>query len=459
MAGIDLKSHARRSPRRPSRYDRAASGCASASESVEAQLDAKRIEVEQKEALARLRRSQNEALHVRAGMEGVLQQVSVEVGQRVPPGTNLARVAQPARLKAVVKVPETQAKDIQLGQRASIDTRNGMIAGHVTRIDPAVSKGTVAVDVALDGALPKGARPDLTVDGTIELERLANVVYVGRPAQGQGDSQVGLFRLEPDGRSRSRVKVGSAAHRSAASRSWTASRKATKSFSRIRPHGMPLIGFDCSRGEDASPRTGQAREHEVRETMGTLLQDLRYGTRMLVRAPAVTTAGVVVTLALGIGVTSAIFSVAHSVLLRRLPFPEPGRLVAVVNEQALTGGQVRASWSDLGQLQGQADVLETVALYHYSPESWATAEAPGSASARVARVGVSSGFFSALGVRPHLGDLPSAAAYEAPQGTSGEKALLPVVLSHDFWRTHFGGQPDALGRGLIIDRQRAVVRP
>jgi HlyD family secretion protein len=140
-------------------------------------------------------------------MAGVLQLVAVEVGQRVAPGANLARVAQPARLKAVVKVPETQAKDIQLGQRASIDTRNGVIPGHVTRIDPAVNEGTVSVDVGLDGALPSGARPDLTVDGTIELERLANVLHVGRPAQGQGDSQVGLFRLDPVGKIASRVKV------------------------------------------------------------------------------------------------------------------------------------------------------------------------------------------------------------------------------------------------------------
>jgi HlyD family secretion protein len=176
-------------------------------ESVDAQLAAKHIEVEQKEALARLKRSQLEALHVRAGMAGVLQQVPVEVGQRVAPGTNLARVAQPARLKAVVKVPETLAKDVQLGQRASIDTRNGIIAGHVTRIDPAVSEGTVAVDVALGGSLPSGARPDLTIDGTIELERLADVLSVGRPAQGQGETKVGLFRLEPDGRHAQRVTV------------------------------------------------------------------------------------------------------------------------------------------------------------------------------------------------------------------------------------------------------------
>ncbi len=178
-----------------------------AGESVDAQLAAKQIEVEQKVALARLKRSQLDGLHVRAGMAGVLQQVPVEVGQRVAPGTNLARVAQPARLKAVVRIAETQAKDVQLGQRASIDTRNGLIAGHVMRIDPAVNEGTVAVDVALDGPLPSGARPDLTIDGTLELERLADVLFVGRPAQGQGDAQVGLFRLEPGGKLAARVPV------------------------------------------------------------------------------------------------------------------------------------------------------------------------------------------------------------------------------------------------------------
>jgi len=207
VAGIDLKIARETAAETAEQFRIERERLASANEAIKAQLDAKQIEVEQKEALARLKRSQLDALHVRSGMAGVLQQVPVEVGQRVAPGTNLARVAQPARLKAVVKVPETQAKDIQLGQSASIDTRNGVIAGHVTRIDPAVNEGTVSVDVALDGALPSGARPDLTVDGTIELERLANVVYVGRPAQGQGDTQVGLFRLEPDGKIAVRAKV------------------------------------------------------------------------------------------------------------------------------------------------------------------------------------------------------------------------------------------------------------
>jgi HlyD family secretion protein len=183
-----------------------------AGESVDAQLAAHRTRVEQSRALARLRRSQVEALNLRAGIEGVLQQVPVEVGERVTPGTNLARVARPDRLKAEVRIAETQAKDVQLGQRVSVDTRNGIIEGKVSRIDPAVQNGTVTVDVTLEGPLPKGARPDLTVDGTIELERLENVLYVGRPAQGQGDSVVGLFRLVSgtDEAVRTRVALGRA---------------------------------------------------------------------------------------------------------------------------------------------------------------------------------------------------------------------------------------------------------
>lgn len=165
--------------------------------SVNAQLAVQQAVVEQRRAMARLRRSQLEGLKVRAGMDGVLQQVPVEVGQGVAPGTNLARVAQPGKLKAVVRVAETQARDVQPGQKAEVDTRNGVVAGHVSRIDPAAQGGTVTVDIALEGPLPKGARPDLTVDGTIELERLTGVLYVGRPAQGPGEGSVGLFVLQP----------------------------------------------------------------------------------------------------------------------------------------------------------------------------------------------------------------------------------------------------------------------
>jgi HlyD family secretion protein len=169
---------------------------ASAGESVAAQLDAKRIEVEQKEAFASLKRSQARALFVPAGIRGVLQQISVEVGQRVAPGTNLARVAQPERLKAVVRIPETQARDVQIGQKASIDTRNEVVEARVTRVDPAVREGSVEVDLGLVGDLPRGARPDLSVDATIELERLANILFVGRPPSAQSEGVISLFRLD-----------------------------------------------------------------------------------------------------------------------------------------------------------------------------------------------------------------------------------------------------------------------
>ena len=176
-------------------------------EAIQAQLAVQESTVQQLRALCALKRSQVEALKVRAGIHGVLQQVPVEVGQRVAVGANLARVAQPQKLKAELKIAETQAKDIQIGQKAEIDTRNGIILGKVSRIDPAVQQGTVTVDVKLEGELPPGARPDLSVDGTIEIETLVNVLYVGRPTFGQPKSTVGLFRLEPDGKHASRVQV------------------------------------------------------------------------------------------------------------------------------------------------------------------------------------------------------------------------------------------------------------
>ena len=175
--------------------------------SVEAQLAVQQTAVERFRSMVALRRAQVDALRVRAGIAGVLQLVPVEVGQQVAPGTNLARVANPNRLKAELKIPETQAKDVQVGLVASIDTRNGIIAGRVARVDPAVQGGTVTVDVSLEGDLPKGARPDLSVDGTIELERLADVLFVGRPALGQEFGTIGLFRIGPDGVTADRVKV------------------------------------------------------------------------------------------------------------------------------------------------------------------------------------------------------------------------------------------------------------
>lgn len=178
-----------------------------APDSARAQLEAQEAKVEQLRGTYDLKRSQVEALRVRAGTGGVLQQLEVQVGQRVGPGTNLARVVDPNRLKAELKIAETQAKDIAIGQEASIDTRNGIIPGRVIRVDPAAKEGTVGVDVVLLGALPKGARPDLSVEGTIELERMENVINVGRPAFGQEKSTIFLFKLEPGGKTAVRVPV------------------------------------------------------------------------------------------------------------------------------------------------------------------------------------------------------------------------------------------------------------
>jgi len=181
-----------------------------ARDSIEPQIASKQAAVDQANQLAKLKLDQVEALHVKAGMAGVLQALPVQVGQRVKPGDNLARVADPTKLKAQIKIAETQAKDIQPTQQAIIDTRNGVVKGHVTRVDPAVEQGTVTVDVAFDEPLPKGARPDLSVDGTIELERLDNVVFVGRPAFGQENNTVGMFKLLPGSNEavRTSVKLG-----------------------------------------------------------------------------------------------------------------------------------------------------------------------------------------------------------------------------------------------------------
>ncbi|HVF90393.1 MAG TPA: HlyD family efflux transporter periplasmic adaptor subunit [Blastocatellia bacterium] len=176
-------------------------------EAVKAQLAVQQSRVEELRALAGLRRKQVNELSVRAGINGVLQLMQVQEGQQVTPGTNLARVANPDALKAELRIAETQAKDILIGQPVTVDTRNGVIQGSVSRIDPAVQNGTVTVDVALTGELPKGARPDLSVDGTIELERLESVLYMGRPVHGQENSQIGIFRIEPDGQEAVRVTV------------------------------------------------------------------------------------------------------------------------------------------------------------------------------------------------------------------------------------------------------------
>jgi len=175
--------------------------------SIASQVAVQQASLDAKRAMYELKKSQLDQLHVRPGIDGVLQELDVEVGQKVTMGTVLARVAQPTHLKAQLKIAETQAKDIVIGQKASVDTHNGIIAGHVTRIDPAVQNGTVTVDVGLDGALPTGARPDLSVEGTVEIERLTDILFVGRPVHGEANSTVGLFKVVDDGKEASRVQV------------------------------------------------------------------------------------------------------------------------------------------------------------------------------------------------------------------------------------------------------------
>jgi len=182
---------------------------ASYEDSIRARIAVQQSQVDQARAVMRLKQRQRDELKVRAGLDGILQRVPVEVGQQVAPGTNLARVANPGRLKAEIRIAETQAKDVQIGQRVSVDTRIGLVAGIVTRIDPSVQNGTITVDIGLVGDLPRGAVPDLSVDGTVELERMTDVLYVGRPAFGQEQSTIQLFKVQPDGSAaRVQVKVG-----------------------------------------------------------------------------------------------------------------------------------------------------------------------------------------------------------------------------------------------------------
>ncbi|MDO8541669.1 MAG: efflux RND transporter periplasmic adaptor subunit [Opitutaceae bacterium] len=210
VSSLDLRLSKVRAEQAATRHEIEQKRFRFANDMIAPQLAVKKAEVDRFRALAKLRHDELDALAVRAGMNGVLQLMPVDVGQQVQPGSNLARVANPTRLKAEIRVAETQAKDIQIGQLAQVDTRNGIVAGKVARVDPSVQNGTVTVDVFLEGELPRGARPDLSVDGTIELERLDEVVYVGRPAFGQERSTVGIFKLDADGvyATRTQVQLG-----------------------------------------------------------------------------------------------------------------------------------------------------------------------------------------------------------------------------------------------------------
>ena len=207
ISGLAYKNSKSKSDELTTRNDIEVERLQIAQKAIESQIAEQQAKVDQIRALAELKQEQLDALKVRAGIEGVLVDLPLQVGQHVLPGTMLAKVVQPNHLMAELKIPETQARDVQIGQPAVIDTHNGTVDGNVMRVDPAVQNGTVTVDVKLTGDLPQGARPDLSVDGTIDLEKLDNVLYVGRPAFGQENSTISLFKLDPDGKGAVRVPV------------------------------------------------------------------------------------------------------------------------------------------------------------------------------------------------------------------------------------------------------------
>lgn len=207
ISGMAYKNSKGKSDEMTIRNDLEDQRLASSQKAIEAQLAEQQAKVEQMRVLAQLKKKQLDALKVRAGIDGVLVELPLHVGEHVSPGAMLAKVVQPNHLMAELKVAETQARDVQIGEPATVDTHNGVISGTVMRVDPAVQNGTVTVDVKLTGELPRGARPDLSVDGTIDLERLENVLYVGRPAFGQENSTISLFKLDGDGRDAIRVPV------------------------------------------------------------------------------------------------------------------------------------------------------------------------------------------------------------------------------------------------------------
>ena len=207
ISGLAYKSSRGKADEFTTRNDLEMQRLAANQRAIESQMAQERAKVDAMRTLAQLKQKQLDALKVRAGIDGVLVDLPLQVGQHVLPGTMLAKVVEPEHLMATLKIAETQARDVQIGELASIDTHNGLIAGTVMRVDPGVQNGTVTVDVKLSGELPKGARPDLSVDGTIDLERMDDVLYLGRPAFAQENSTISLFKLSPDGQGALRVPV------------------------------------------------------------------------------------------------------------------------------------------------------------------------------------------------------------------------------------------------------------
>jgi HlyD family secretion protein len=207
ISGLAYKSSKEKADELTTRNDLQTQVLTANERAIETQMAQEQAKVDEMRTLAQLKQKQLDALRVRAGIDGILVDLPLQVGQHVLPGTMLAKVVEPDHLMATVKIAETQARDVQIGEPASVDTHNGVIAGSVMRVDPAVQNGTVTVDVKLTGELPKGARPDLSVDGTIDLERMDNVLYVGRPAFGQENSTISLFKLGGDSQTALRVPV------------------------------------------------------------------------------------------------------------------------------------------------------------------------------------------------------------------------------------------------------------
>src|ERR1700691_1991255 len=207
ISGLAYKSSKEKADELTTRNDLENQRLTANQRAIESQMAEQQAKVDEMRTLAQLKQKQLDALKVRAGIDGVLVDLPLQVGQHVLPGTMLAKVVEPEHLMATLKVAETQARDVQIGEPASVDTHNGVIAGTVMRVDPAVQNGTVTVDVKLTGELPKGARPDLSVDGTIDLEKLDNVLYVGRPAFGQENSTISMFKLDATNNNASRVQV------------------------------------------------------------------------------------------------------------------------------------------------------------------------------------------------------------------------------------------------------------
>ena len=207
ISGLAYKSSKEKADELTTRNDLQSQMLTANERAIETQMAQEQAKVDEMRTLAQLKQKQLDALRVRAGIDGILVDLPLQVGQHVLPGTMLAKVVEPDHLMATVKIAETQARDVQIGEPASVDTHNGVITGAVMRVDPAVQNGTVTVDVKLTGELPKGARPDLSVDGTIDLERMDNILYVGRPAFGQENSTISLFKLGADSQTALRVPV------------------------------------------------------------------------------------------------------------------------------------------------------------------------------------------------------------------------------------------------------------